>query len=897
MKKVIFAAFAFFAGCILAGQPEDWYLPNGWKSNSGATAKVEYEGTDGDKHYADAYVDPYTGEFKINADDVVDTPEFNANKTVLLKVFRNQIEIEKIGENLESYLGEQRTYKVEQKNSDGTITKLYVTIPGAEVKNGIIKPKVGADGTVQSEGESIPISEPDDLSIGRDPSKSTSIQIKGWTTLDNQGGTLADELGAGDSRTGRELYGVVVRTAKGGPVTYMPIGRLASGKIDDITIGTNEYNRLELKGWSRDGGAADRSESEWLIPYARFKRYGLQWGSFANFLGTNAFEFAVDEGCVYPFGWMNEVDADKRTLSEILLAEEGEDSGGDAEKMYLMVRSGTGDNLRLDYIPIGTGLDGVAWATNWTEAVDHITKEETIEIVSFVTNTYTHANFVTNFITSFEIVENWTYVTNYIVRYLGVTGSGGGQGGQGDAPAIAPKDDPYSGEYEPHVTDDFYLPVKNALNIVAITNEPLSEIESENLLDFVSVDTNKENLVQIRGFDEADEESIPVKRRGVDEGEYKLDWMASPTTLLEITTNGIAEIKSWMIKNAVSNIFTTVVTNSEALTTMRTNFFGFVEAERMLDDDSVWTNGSRRVEIKGYETAPLYSVPFVDLNSEIVAAGKEKGLLWARMPFADSDANEHTGNSSIPRTIEANLERSVTDGQDEIKSLSLYGFSFATDGQVPMKSGSVEPGGAESLVWVDPMRGDNVSITTNADDGATANGVLSIYGYETAAAGTVLRRTPDGVEWSGLADEVSITTNRDTGAVTPGKLSIYGFKDAPNDSILRKDENGDLVWGGASAITNTILAGAGINITDNGGGAITISAQSMEDPSGGGAGVCVVTVVTDARYDETSHKFQVKTRMLTFTGSMTDETEWQDVFEAVSHKSEHEGGSEGGTVE
>ena len=44
-------------------------------------------------------------------------------------------------------------------------------------------------------------------------------------------------------------------------------------------------------------------------------------------------------------------------------------------------------------------------------------------------------------------------------------------------------------------------------------------------------------------------------------------------------------------------------------------------------------------------------------------------------------------------------------------------------------------------------------------------------------------------------------------------------------------ENGKLVWGGISAVTNTILAGAGIVITDNGGGAITISAEPLSEES------------------------------------------------------------------
>ena len=117
-------------------------------------------------------------------------------------------------------------------------------------------------------------------------------------------------------------------------------------------------------------------------------------------------------------------------------------------------------------------------------------------------------------------------------------------------------------------------------------------------------------------------------------------------------------------------------------------------------------------------------------------------------------------------------------------------------------------------------------------------------------------------------------------------------EDAEKNSIPWKNENGEFVWGGASTVTNRILAGAGINITDNGGGAITISAQKLMEDSAGAASEKVLTVITEMRYDTETHKFQCKRRQIRFTGSFVgDDPEWEDVFEATSHKEEHSSGN------
>ena len=178
---------------------------------------------------------------------------------------------------------------------------------------------------------------------------------------------------------------------------------------------------------------------------------------------------------------------------------------------------------------------------------------------------------------------------------------------------------------------------------------------------------------------------------------------------------------------------------------------------------------------------------------------------------------------------------------------------------------------------------DDTTITTNTAYGATAQGVASIYGWSGATNDTYLSKNEGGnLEWRKVdpvpgVDGASIVTN------TTKELTLRGYAAAENSAIPMKTAQG-LSWLKASSATNFLLAGAGINITDNGGGAITISAQAYND---GTDTISTVSVVTDVRYDETTHKFQKKTRQIVFKGSLGTESGWTDVFEAVSHKAEH----------
>jgi len=126
-------------------------------------------------------------------------------------------------------------------------------------------------------------------------------------------------------------------------------------------------------------------------------------------------------------------------------------------------------------------------------------------------------------------------------------------------------------------------------------------------------------------------------------------------------------------------------------------------------------------------------------------------------------------------------------------------------------------------------------------------------------------------------DEVSIDRTR-------GRLSLKGFSTAPDNSVPMKDWMGNLVWGASSSSTNRIIAGSGIQIIENGGGAITISALPFDDSR-----AIVLDVITHIRYDEEQHKLQVKRRTVSLNGVVTPEQDWEDVFIAVSHSSDHGG--------
>ena len=191
---------------------------------------------------------------------------------------------------------------------------------------------------------------------------------------------------------------------------------------------------------------------------------------------------------------------------------------------------------------------------------------------------------------------------------------------------------------------------------------------------------------------------------------------------------------------------------------------------------------------------------------------------------------------------------------------------------------------------------DGKSVTTNATLGAAADGEISLYGWASAEEGKVPVKRSGVLAWEDAGTPpdgkslVTVDVSGEDGA-TAKQMAIKGFAEAGANTMPYKTEGGTLLWGALSGTNTVILAGAGINVTANGEGAITISAQALSDsPTGSSEGgeTASLTVVTAVRYDEETHKFQQKSRTISFKGSVGDESEWTDVFEAVSHKSEHE---------
>ncbi len=177
---------------------------------------------------------------------------------------------------------------------------------------------------------------------------------------------------------------------------------------------------------------------------------------------------------------------------------------------------------------------------------------------------------------------------------------------------------------------------------------------------------------------------------------------------------------------------------------------------------------------------------------------------------------------------------------------------------------------------------------TNGVDGASivlAENVAALNGFAGAAPGMMPFKDDGGkLAWREQApvavDRVSVVTNQDR------EITLNGFSIASDNAVPFKS-NGVLVWGSVAAITNRIVAGAGINVTDNGEGTLTISAKAL-DTNGGTATYQTLTVVTSVQYNPSTHKFQCKTRQITFLGSAQAESGWTDVFEATSHKGEHQ---------
>lgn len=551
-------------------------------------------------------------------------------------------------------------------------------------------------------------------------------------------------------------------------------------------------------------------------------------------------------------GWHDGTAKEGVVLADLLTEKKSDSKERPAKEYTVLVRehdNAIGSNT-VAYASLGN-LYGVTWATNWTEAVEHITKEETVKIVNWVTNSetiVTHVtntvnwvtnevisvtntmNWVTNEVTwvtnsmtivtnelvvitntmnwvtnemvvitnninlitnemvvvtntlnlvtnemvyvtntvniisnqlnwvtnevsvltneyvvitnvteKFSTIENWMVITNYFVNYLGGGNSGGGGGGSGGGtpPEIRPEHDPYSPEYQHDPLDEVTLPVKNALLIKAMTNDLFAAVNATNVLDCESLYTNDLRRAEINGYWKAATNQIPVKVRienddenRIGDHEYGIEWMDYPTDLMGITSTDIKKIVKWLReRTSETNILSVVATNYETLAGMATNLFGHVRAEALLDNYSVWTNGARQIEIKGYHSTAPFTVPYIDwgettnyyntshwedqghyeeqIDPETGAtnqvwisnmvwvyewsgmATEGKVMKWERYPFADYElSSRYAEGAPLFWSInQGELEKTET-GMSEpqiFKYMSIYGFATSDDCAIPWR--------------------------------------------------------------------------------------------------------------------------------------------------------------------------------------------------------------------
>ena len=349
-----------------------------------------------------------------------------------------------------------------------------------------------------------------------------------------------------------------------------------------------------------------------------------------------------------------------------------------------------------------------------------------VEMVDWATNLYENM----------QSVELWNTVSNIVITYFGGL-MDNTKDDEGKVPEIPKSDDPYSSEYEHDAGKDAILPVKNALLIKAMTNELFSVANATNVLDCESLYTNDLFRAEIHGFGKASTNQLPVKVRieaddpdKIDDHEYGIEWMDYPTDLLSITSADIRKVIKWLHeRTSETNILSVVATNYETLAAMSTNLFSHVKPETLLDNQSVWTNGERQIEIKGYQVAYPFTVPYIDwgettnyyntshwedqghyeeqIDPETGAtnqvwisnmvwvyewsgmATEGKVMKWERYPFADYElSSRYAEGAPLFWSInQGELEKTET-GMSEpqiFKYMSIYGFATSDDCAIPWR--------------------------------------------------------------------------------------------------------------------------------------------------------------------------------------------------------------------
>ena len=228
--------------------------------------------------------------------------------------------------------------------------------------------------------------------------------------------------------------------------------------------------------------------------------------------------------------------------------------------------------------------------------------------------------------------------------------------------------------------------------------------------------------------------------------------------------------------------------------------------------------------------------------------GEGIGTTLASMLSADDDGGAGTGDDYLL------VAQNLVDG------------SMA---YIPVGSGI---GGGSAYV-------DDVTITTNAANGAEADGKLSIAGWSQAEDLSVPMRTGETLDWVKVAPEgdgKSIVST-EAGENTDPKTTLKGFDAAGVGALAVKGQD-SLAW-------KQLSAGWGMRI-DETDGSFTI-ASTIDNPDAVGA-FTTISFISDIRWDEQTRQL-IATKTTVSAQIMNDAVQSEKViFTATSHAEEHQ---------
>ena len=204
-----------------------------------------------------------------------------------------------------------------------------------------------------------------------------------------------------------------------------------------MSLAWTDSLKLEINGWHTATPAAGITLWDALTnqtgyvndPYrswsvlSRAKDGTLKYMPFGHYDLKNAESTTVDgqsvvtnetDGAISLYGW--ESSDGVESLADFLTVDRESADADDLPTYEVLARCTDGEDTSLAYLSLGN-LYGVTWATNWTEAVEHITKEETIKIVNWTTNWVNYTENITNYYDVVNWITNWVehslFVTNY----------------------------------------------------------------------------------------------------------------------------------------------------------------------------------------------------------------------------------------------------------------------------------------------------------------------------------------------------------------------------------------------------------------------------------------------------------------------------------------------------